>query len=198
MPYKKILILLLVIVVAVGSFYSCADATNYEDAPDKIDKTLLDRAVQRGEYLVQVIGCGDCHTPKTVTPHGVLVDSTRILSGYQAERPLPEYPEEMIRKGYVVVNDDNTATMGPWGTSFSANLTSDATGIGNWREEQFRNALTHGKYKGLEGARPLMPPMPWENFKKMNEADVRAIFYYLKSTRPVKNVVPAFQPAPIK
>ena len=102
---------------------------------------------------------------------------------------------EDIKNGLVVFSGDLTAAAGPWGTSFAANITSDATGIGNWKEEQFKNAIRHGKYKGLDSERMLMPPMPWEDLGNMTDADIQAIFYYLKSTRPVNNIVPAFKPA---
>lgn len=92
---------------------------------------------------------------------------------------------------WVLFNHHNTAAAGPWGVSYAANLTSDETGIGNWTLDQFRKALKEGKYKGLDGARMLLPPMPWPNFIRMTDADVEAIFVYLKSTKPVKNVVPA-------
>lgn len=77
------------------------------------------------------------------------------------------------------------------GVSFSANLTSDSTGIGGWTEEQFAKALRQGKSKGLDGNRQLLPPMPWPNYITLTDADMKAIFAYLKSTKPVKNVVPA-------
>jgi hypothetical protein len=76
-----------------------------------------------------------------------------------------------------------------WGSS-EAYLTPDETGIGNWTEEQFKKALTQGKYKGLDGGRMLLPPMPWVNYTKMADADVKAIFAYLKSIKPVNNLVP--------
>ena len=93
--------------------------------------------------------------------------------------------------GWALMSMDLTAAVGPWGTSFAANLTSDATGIGNWTEEQFERALRHGLYKGLEGSRPLLPPMPWQNLVNMKPEDMKAVFAYLKSTKPVENVVPA-------
>ena len=46
-------------------------------------------------------------------------------------------------------------------------------------------------YKGLEGSRPLLPPMPWQNLVNMKPEDMKAVFAYLKSTKPVENVVPA-------
>ena len=79
----------------------------------------------------------------------------------------------------------------PGVVSFAGNLTSDETGIGNWTEEQFKKAITQGKYKGLDNSRPLLPPMPWPQFSMLNDADVKAIYTYLKSTKPVRNVVPA-------
>jgi hypothetical protein len=57
-------------------------------------------------------------------------------------------------------------------------------------EENFRRALKEGKYKGLEGSRSLLPPMPWTNFLSLADEDVKAMFAYLKSIPPVKNVVP--------
>jgi hypothetical protein len=76
------------------------------------------------------------------------------------------------------------------GVSFSANITSDDTGIGSWTLEQFKKAFTKGRYKGLDNTRPLLPPMPWENYRNMADDDVESIFLYLKSTKPVKNIVP--------
>ena len=88
------------------------------------------------------------------------------------------------------MSPDMTAAAGPWGISFAANLTPDETGIGSWTFEQFKTAMTQGKYKGMENGRPLLPPMPWFNFTEMKDEDLRAIFAYLKSIKPVKNVVP--------
>jgi hypothetical protein len=86
---------------------------------------------------------------------------------------------------------DLTAATGPWGTSYAANISSDATGIGNWTEAQFIKCMREGKLKGMDNARPLLPPMPWPNFAKLTDTDLKAIFAFLKSTKPVDNVVPA-------
>ncbi len=179
--------------IVVASIYSC----DSQKAPGDENEAVAfnNNLVRRGEYLVTITGCNDCHSPKKMGPGGPEIDSAYMLSGYPSARPVPEFPAELVKKGFVVVNGDLTAAMGPWGTSFAGNITSDATGIGNWSEEQFSNAIIHGKYKGLEGARPLMPPMPWQNLQHMSKADIRAIFAYLKSTKPVNNVVPNFRPA---
>ena len=83
-----------------------------------------------------------------------------------------------------------TGIAGAWGVSYAANLTPDETGTGNWTFEQFEKAIREGKSKGLDGARTLLPPMPWPQYRFMNDQDLRAIFAYIQSLPPVKNVVP--------
>lgn len=145
--------------------------------------------IDHGKYLVGIMGCHDCHSPKIMGPQGPELDPERLLSGYPGDRPLPPMPANV--EGWALMTMDLTAAAGPWGVSFAANLTSDETGIGNWSEEQFERALRHGLYKGLEGSRPLLPPMPWQNLVDLKPDDMKAIFAYLKSTKPVENVVPA-------
>lgn len=143
--------------------------------------------ITRGAYLVEVAGCNDCHSPKVMTEHGPIPDPTRILSGHPAANPAPS-TEHL--NGVVVFDMNLTVAIGPWGTSFAANITPDETGIGNWTYDQFKNALTKGMYKGLENTRPLLPPMPWPNYRNMAEEDLQSIYAYLKSIPPVSNVVP--------
>jgi mono/diheme cytochrome c family protein len=149
-----------------------------------------DSLIRRGAYLVNVMGCHDCHSPKKMTAQGPALDMDRLLSGHPADMPLFKF-DTATTKNWVLFNMMNTAAVGPWGASFSANLTSDTSGIGAWTETQFKKALTEGKLKGLDGTRPILPPMPWQNYKDLRDEDVKAIFAYLKSTKPVKNVVPA-------
>lgn len=112
------------------------------------------------------------------------------LSGYRSEVPFPSVDTNVIKNGWALANGELTGWAGPWGASFAANLTSDETGIGNWTEAQFKKAFTEGKWKGMDGNRSLMPPMPWQNFSHFTDEDVKAIFAFLKSTRPVKNIEP--------
>jgi hypothetical protein len=97
------------------------------------------------------------------------------------------------KKGWVLFAPDLTAAVGPWGMSFSANISSDQTGIGNWTEEQFFRAIREGKSKGLKESRPLLPPMPWAQYRNLKDDDLRAIFAFLKSTKPVENRVPEWK-----
>jgi cytochrome c2 len=147
--------------------------------------------VQKGEYLVAFGGCNDCHSPKDNSPQGPQVIKERMLSGYPADRPVMQGDPAVLKQGWILFVPDLTSASGPWGVSFSANLTSDQTGIGNWTEENFMRALKQGKYKGIENSRTLLPPMPWQNFGNAKDEDLRAIFAYLKSTPPVSNIVPA-------
>jgi hypothetical protein len=153
-----------------------------------------EQLVKRGEYLVTIMGCNDCHSPKSMGPQGPQIIPELMLSGYPADRPQQQVEPAAFKKGWVLLNGDLTSAAGPWGVSFAANLTSDPTGIGSWTEENFKRALKEGKFKGMPGGRTLLPPMPWQNFANIKDEDVSAIFAYLKSTNPVRNVVPAAIP----
>ena len=156
-----------------------------------------DDLVARGEYLVTIIGCDHCHTPKKMTEQGPVPDRDRWLMGYPAGDPLPEIDRTQVGPGkWVMFHSDLTAAVGPWGVSFGANLTPHETGIGTWSFEQFQRSMTEGKYKGLENSRPLMPPMPWQSYSLLKEEDLRAIFAYLQSIEPIENVVPNYIPPP--
>ncbi len=148
--------------------------------------------VKRGEYLVSFAMCDDCHTPKIMTPHGPQFDMSRRFSGHPADEPFTaEGKEELITKEFVAVFSPGlTAAAGPWGVSYAANLTPDDTGLGNWTEAQFMKAIREGKSKGMDGTRPLLPPMPWEVVRNMTDEDLKAVFAYLQSVKPIKNVVP--------
>lgn len=150
-----------------------------------------DELIKRGEYLVQIAGCNDCHTPKKPGTNGPELVQELLLSGYSQDMPMPRGDKNILSAGFAVFAPDLTAAAGPWGISFSANLTPDsATGIGGWTEEQFKKAFTQGKFKGQDKGRTLLPPMPWPNYSKMAGEDVKAIFTYLKSIKPVNNAVP--------
>lgn len=145
--------------------------------------------INQGKYLVSVTGCNDCHTSKIMTDKGPALDSNLLLAGHPAALSLPA-ADPMTSRNWALFHFNGTAVKGPWGTSFAANLTPDSTGIGMWTEAQFIRAFQHGDAKGLAGNRKLLPPMPWQAYQAMKPEDVRAIFAYLKSIPPVKNVVP--------
>jgi hypothetical protein len=160
------------------------------------EKAAVESPVQRGEYLVTVMGCDDCHSPKVMTAQGPAIDPSLRLSGHPAQMTLPAIADKKLASSgeWVLFSPIGTAAVGPWGTSYAANLTPDDTGIGTWSLEQFRKALTQGKSKGLDDNRMLLPPMPWPQYAHLKDEDLVAIFTYLKSITPVNNPVPA--PAP--
>lgn len=190
---KKPIISIVGFIFLGAILYSCNQANSPNPASQT--KTLTnEELIKKGEYLVTTIGCNDCHSPKKVTDHGLEVIPELMLSGYPAERAMTKVNMDALKSGWGIFNYDLTTFAGPWGQSFAANLTPDATGIGTWTEEQFKKALTQGKFKGLDGSRMLLPPMPWFNWANMKDEDVHAIYLYLKSIPPVKNVVPAAIP----
>lgn len=171
-------------------FTQCTQEQTAPEASAENSQPASEELRQRGEYLVNTIGCHDCHSPKQMGPQGPEIIPELMLSGYPSDRPYPKIDRSALPEGWVLFTPDLTSAMGPWGVSFAANITSDASGIGAWSEEQFRKAIREGKFKGLDGTRPLLPPMPWFNFAKLTDEDIRAIYTYLKSTPPVRNVPP--------
>lgn len=186
---KTASILTILVAVFLFIFTGCKDK-GYDPIPE--EKELSEKNfLQRGEYLVNSIGCMDCHSPKKMGEKGPEVIAELHLSGYPSNRELPKIDTANLKNGWMLMNQDLTAAVGPWGVSFASNITSDDTGIGNWSLEQFKISLTKGKFKGLENGRDLLPPMPWQNFANLTNEDLKAIYTYLQSTKPVKNVVPA-------
>lgn len=172
--------------------FSCTEKTsNYSEETNITKEENIENEVERGSYLVGILGCNDCHSPKRMGENGPEIIPELLLSGYPSDRPVIKFDSPLIKEGFGMFYPDLTAAAGPWGISFAGNLTPDATGIGNWTEEQFKTALTQGKFKGLDNGRMLLPPMPWFNYTKMKDEDIHAIFSYLKSIKPVENVVPS-------
>ena len=179
--------------------FSCISNDNGATADKQSDTEMSgtiskDSLIKRGNYLVSSIGCDDCHSPKTFGPQGPQLDMEHRLSGYPANRPVSKVDAASLKNGWMLFGHDLTSAVGPWGISFAANITSDSTGIGSWSKVQFVKAMREGKFKGLDSTRPLLPPMPWQNFKNLTDEDLSAIFAFLKSTKPVRNVVPAPRP----
>lgn len=122
-------------------------------------------SIARGRYLVEVVGCNDCHTP------GYLFgapDTTRMLSGSEV--------------GWQT----------PLGTAYARNLTPDSTGLGAWTSDQIVTAIRTGQRPN--GDHILMPPMPWPDLAHLTDKDAYAIAAYLKSIPAVSHKVPDIVP----
>jgi mono/diheme cytochrome c family protein len=136
--------------------------------------------VERGRYLVGITGCHDCHSPKI---EGMKPDPARILSGRPQTTKVPS-----ATPGEVHASEDLTAWTGGWGQSVASNLTPDpATGIGTrYNEAKFVQTMRTGKKP--EGI-AVMPPMPVDVYVNMRDEDLKAIYAYLKTIKPIQNAV---------
>src|SRR5688572_6988114 len=119
--------------------------------------------VKYGEYLVTMADCGTCHSP--LTSHGPDM-SRRFAGGYHFD------------VGTFKVN--------------SANITPDsATGIGTWNEERFVNKFTlyreEKNYNSDPGKQNTI--MPVTEIAKMTDSDLKAIYAFLRTVKPISNLV---------
>jgi mono/diheme cytochrome c family protein len=123
--------------------------------------------VKYGEYLAgPVMHCMACHTP--MFPDGRMDTSRMGAGGFEFK--------------------------GPWGVSYSANLTPDPdTGLGRVRDGE----IIAGLYGARRDGGRILPPMPSQYYAQgIAEGDLRAIIAYLRSLPPIQNKVPA--PVPPK
>ncbi|RHX90643.1 cytochrome C [Leptospira stimsonii] len=147
--------------------------------------------VKRGEKLVKLGSCADCHTSKSMTPQGPVPNTSKHLAGYLETNKLPEY-KSFKGSPWILFAGDLTATVGPWGVTFAKNLTPDKeTGIGGWTEEMFIQTIRTQKRMGV--GRSLLPPMApimGESLNSLTDEDLKDIYAYLKSIPAVSNKVP--------
>ena len=117
----------------------------------------LSDPVRRGEYLVTLGNCTECHTPKD--QRGMPLPGLEFGGGFELK--------------------------GPWGDITSANITPDPSGISYYDEALFIQTIRTGQVK----ARKLNSVMPWIYFQNMTDDDLKAIFSYLRTLKPVKHNV---------
>jgi hypothetical protein len=145
--------------------------------------------VARGKYLVNTSGCHDCHTPFKLGPNGPEPDMSRMLSGHPEALVMPPAPTLPAGPWLITSSATNTAHAGPWGVSFTANLTPDAdTGLGQWTLKDFMSTIRTGRHMGR--GRPVLPPMPIPVYNNFTDADLEAVYAYLRTVPPIKNRVP--------
>lgn len=182
---RKVILGISFCVLFVSLVFSQLNCTKTQE-----EKTMSkEPSAERGKYLVELGGCNDCHSPKVMTAMGPVPDTTRLLSGSPGPITSTDFDPKFVGQGqWVVSRGDATAWIGPWGISYTANLTPDKeTGLGNWTVDRFIKALRTGKHLG-EG-RPILPPMPWQGIGKTSDQDLKDIFAYLQSLNPINNKV---------
>ncbi len=145
--------------------------------------------IARGQYIVSTAGCHDCHTPWKMGPKGPEPDMSRALSGHPAQLVMPPSPDLGPGPWAVAIAATNTAFSGPWGVSFTANLTPDAeTGLGDWSLRDFMQTFRTGKRMGR--GREVLPPMPVPVYNNLTDADLASVYAYLRTIPAVRNRVP--------
>lgn len=142
--------------------------------------------IARGRFLSEVLGCVECHTPRGADGKP---DPRFLMAGHRAGDPYPTWSDSLWDRGMgMIVSPSGTAYAGPWGVTFARNLTPDpTTGIAGWNEESFIYVLREGTLK---------PPMPNLLYGNLSDDDLKAIFAWLHSLPPVKNLVPFRQLSP--
>jgi mono/diheme cytochrome c family protein len=130
----------------------------FPPAPSVPEPDRADR-VAYGKYLVNAGHCAACH------------------DGFDDKgQPIPNM--QFAGGG---------ALIGPWEggekvvTVNAANITPDPAGIGYYDEAMFIDVLRNGGFK----ARPLSNIMPWSFFRNLTDDDLKAMFAYLRTVKPV-------------
>ena len=183
---RKIVILSFIVIVAMGVVV-VGGSDRVSAKPDP--KQIQAERVKRGQYLVTIGGCNDCHTPFKMGPNGPEPDMSRALSGHPEGLVIPPAPKMGDGPWVWAGAGTNTAFAGPWGVSYARNLTPEKlTGTGIWTEEMFIQTLRTGKHWGV--SRPILPPMPWQNYAQATDEDLKSIYAYLRTVQPIKNQVP--------
>jgi mono/diheme cytochrome c family protein len=158
----------------------------------RTDTPAVDTAkVKRGEYLVSIMGCNDCHTPWKMGPQGPEPDMDRYLSGHPEQ--IGPLPNVKAAAPYIASSfATNTAYSGPWGVSYAFNLTPEQnTGLGIWTEDMFLQTIRTGRHMGV--SRPINPPMPWPAYRNATDDDLKAVYAYLRTIKPIVNRVPEYK-----
>lgn len=169
---------------------------NPESFADEFSKERIEQLeILQGQALSIENGCMHCHSPKIESEDDFIPDPERLFSGHPGNEKLPDIPEGLIGEGkwFGLYTTGFTAWGGPWGITYAANITPDKeTGIGNWTEKNFISVLSLGIHSSL--TRKIMPPMPWDEISLLSDRQLKAIFKYLQTVKPVKNKVPEAAP----
>jgi len=142
--------------------------------PNPIYLSSLKNAVDSGRYLVTIAACNDCHTPKKWDDS---FDMERAFMG-GLEFPMPT-----------------------GGFTHSANLTPDESGLGDWNEDTFVN-----RFRSFRDSTALYTVaqnsvnslMPWSAYRNMTDVDLKSIYAYLTTLKPIYNPVVKFTKQSLK
>lgn len=148
--------------------------------------------IERGAELVGEWKCNYCHTPEVRGNGRPVPDPERLLSGHPSDQGVPDMHDMIMGSAeYMEFLDNLEASV--WASDdklvFAANITPDnETGIGTWSEEAFIQTMRSGTHMGI--GRRILYPMPWQELSELDDADLIAIYAYLRTVKPVHNSVP--------
>ncbi len=192
LPITGVILLTLFLLMSCGSKVDPEPILVQDSQASEQEKLYQEYNVERGKRLVELGGCSQCHTPKIKTTLGYKPDEDRFLSGYPADKPLPDLPYAEIIAGEAeksFYTTDATIWVGRWGVTFAPNLTPDAeTGIGAMSEEDFIEIFRNKEHFSQEN--PLITPMPVNVYSKLSFFELRSIYIYLQTLEPISNEVP--------
>ena len=127
------------------------------------------KQIARGKYLVELLGCGSCHTDGALV--GLPNNGLRLAGSHIGIA----YSDPMQQKFPGIV--------------YPSNLTPDReTGLGQWSDTEILQMITSGIDK--HGRRKLAV-MPWPAYTRLSGEDAGAIIAYLRSLQPIAHRVPA-------
>jgi mono/diheme cytochrome c family protein len=167
-----------VLLAIISSFFLVLAAVTSVGASNKNQAEVL----EHGEYMANIAGCIDCHTPfqeQYQDPAKMTLDQLKVLSfnlGATQDR------ENKLLAG------GRPFDLGPAGILLTRNLTPDQeTGIGSWSDEQVKLAIKTGV--SADG-KLLFPVMPYHVYNTMADADLDALVAYLRSIKAVSHNIP--------
>ena len=124
-------------------------------------------AVERGEYMTNILGCGGCHTEGALlgNPTGQWLAGSRIGIAYTEDL-------DDISPGIV----------------FPGNLTADKeTGLGRWSKDEIKTFLLTGMDHYGKQATTVMP---WPNYAYLSDQDLDDVAAFLKQLAPIDQAIP--------
>ncbi len=168
---RKIIALTAICAVIITAAYFSACRNKKSETKVSDNRDSVKKVLERGEYLANhVANCIDCHSKRDFTKFsGPIIPGTEGGGGFVFDNKLAGLP----------------------GTIYGRNITPDnETGIGTWTDDDILRAVTQGINKKGD---TLFPIMPYIQFNRMAKDDLMSIVAYIRTLKPIRNVVPPRQ-----
>ena len=157
----------------ISTFFTIVATVFMAFPPRSVHAESEEQMIARGRYIATAIqGCG-CHTREKP-------DGSKDENWHYAGAPNP------APAGGPPANAGWSSSR--WKKVYARNITPDPeTGIGKWSEANFFRAMKAGI---TPDGRVLDAQMPWDAFQKITDRDLRSLWSYLKTIKPIKNNPP--------